>query len=1094
MRHKPPLVLWEVECGRELGAVVGWMRAPAFNGGDDLHSGAKAVSRRCGGTRQGVGTDEAPSATLANQTIRSVQASQITVKWILRPPNAGIEDRSKANVKRSRRLLCAMRLMVCFFILISASACMLFGQRGNSEQAGNTESPILAEQLLTSYEGQNVSSIQIAGRPEYNTSQLARFLVQQVGQPFSQEKVQKSADALKAAGAFQQVKIQVLPESNGVRVIFVLEPAVYFGIFQFPGAQRFSYSQLIQASNYPIQTAFNPDEVSEDNQALQQFLQQEGYFHAEVTPHIAVDPTHAIANVQFDTKLGTRARFGSAVIRGVPLGEETNLQRKLTKIPARIHGAAIRPGKPYRRSTLTKATQYLQKSLEKQGYLGAQVKLSGAEYEGAENRADIYFAANPGALTHVDIRGSHLWSWTRKSLLPIYQGVGVDEETVQEGRQALISYFQSKGFFDVEVKSQFEKESKYDTIIYQITKNRKHKVTSVTLLGNQAVNASELTKQIAVQKKHLFSRGKFSDQLVQTSVNHLVAIYKSEGFSDARVTSSVTRNGGNVQVSFRVVEGPRDIVSSLRLEGADTLSESQFAPGGLKVATGQPYSWAHVQADRTNILAHYLQAGYLMAGFRETASEVSKNDPHHINVVYHIYEGPRVMTGNVLTLGRARTQQHLINDDIAAIKPGKPLTESELLTAGSKLYDHTGVFDWAEVDPKEPITTQNEDDVLVKVHEAKRNDLTYGFGFEVIRRGGSIPSGTVALPNLPPIGLPSNFTTSETTFYGPRGTIQYTRNNLRGKGESFSVTGFAGRLDQRGAIYYIDPNFRWSPWKATTSISVEHNEENPIFSSQDEQGSYQIQRAIDRSNKDIFFLQYGFGKVDLTRVLIPSLVPAQDQHVRLSTISANLTRDTRDNPVDEHKGVLRSIELDFNSSKLGSSVDFAKLTGQAAFYKEAFHHIVWADSVRIGLAQPFNGSFVPLSEAFFSGGGNSLRGFPLDGAGPQRSVQVCSTGSSSDCSFIKVPSGGNELLILNSEARIPLRIKKGLSLVAFYDGGNVFPYVGFHDFTSLYSNNVGLGLRYSTPVGPIRVDIGRNLNPVQGVDATQYFIGIGQAF
>jgi outer membrane protein assembly factor BamA len=352
----------------------------------------------------------------------------------------------------------------------------------------------------------------------------------------------------------------------------------------------------------------------------------------------------------------------------------------------------------------------------------------------------------------------------------------------------------------------------------------------------------------------------------------------------------------------------------------------------------------------------------------------------------------------------------------------------------------------------------------------------------------------VALPNLPPIGLPSNFTSSETTFYGPRGTFEYTRNNLLGKGESLSVTGFAGRLDQRGAVYYIDPNFRWSRWKATTSFSFERNEENPIFSSQQEQGTLQFQHALDEKRKTNFFAQYAFSQVDFTRILIPALVPTQDQHVRLSTLSGNITHDSRDNPLDEHKGLLQSLEIDFNTSKLGSSVDFVKLTGQAAFYREKFHHIVWAESIRIGLAEPFLNSFVPLSEAFFSGGGNSLRGFPLDSAGPQRQVEVCSSGSSSACTSIQVPEGGNELLILNSEARIPLPIKKGLSLAAFYDGGNVFPYVGFHDFASLYSNNVGLGLRYATPVGPIRIDLGRNLNPIPGIQATQYFIGIGQAF
>jgi outer membrane protein assembly factor BamA len=330
-----------------------------------------------------------------------------------------------------------------------------------------------------------------------------------------------------------------------------------------------------------------------------------------------------------------------------------------------------------------------------------------------------------------------------------------------------------------------------------------------------------------------------------------------------------------------------------------------------------------------------------------------------------------------------------------------------------------------------------------------------------------------------------------------------------GKGDSLSFTGFAGRLDQRGAAYYIVPNFRWSPWKATTSVSADRNEENPLFSSQQELASTQIQRPLDKAQKNTLFLRYSFSQTDLTRILIPDLVPTQEDHVRLSTLSANFTRDTRDNPLDEHSGVLESAELDMNSTKLGSSVNFAKLTGQVAHYHQGFHNIVFATSLRIGLAQPYANSRVPLSEEFFTGGGNSLRGFPLDSAGPQRQVDVCSSGSSTDCTKILVPSGGNELLLINAEARIPLTIKKGLSLVTFYDGGNVFPRVGFYGFTSKsnnvgnsnnmdlglgYKNNVGLGLRYATPVGPVRIDLGQNLNPVQGIKATQYFISIGQAF
>ena len=952
-----------------------------------------------------------------------------------------------------------------------------------------------AEQILTSYQGQTVTSIDIAGRPDLKVDQFTSELAQQAGQPFDKEKIDSTVSALKAAGKFQYIRIQVEPEANGLRVLFVVEPAVYYGIFQFPGAERFTYSRLVQVANYTSQAPYNAMEVEHDRQLLMRFFQQTGYFQAQVSAELKIDTQHGTVNVLFHSDLSRKAKFGTIDIAGLPPAQTADLDRRLTTLFARAHGAAIRNGKTFNRSTLNKATTYLTSRLQKEGFLAAQVKLEGAEYHADTNRADIHFSVKPGAKMQVQIAGAHLWPWTKKALLPEYLGVGVDAETVQEGQQALISHYQAKGYFDVKVTSAMSGDDKLRTVVYHVTREKKHKVSDVRLTGESQLKADDLEPHIAVQQKHFFSHGQFSDQLVRTSVNNLKSVYQSQGFSNVQVTSSVVNHGGDIQVAFHITEGPRDIVSALSIEGANTFPESQFAPKGLKVAAGQPYSQANVEADRASIGANYLKAGYLTSSFRETATQVSKNDPHHIDVVYHIYEGPRVFTGDILTLGRVHTQQQLINNDIATIKPDAPLTETNLLTAGSNLYNHTGVFDWSEVDPKSQITTQTSEDVLVKVHEAKRNEFTYGFGFEVINRGGSIPSGTVGLPNLPPVGLPSNFKTSQATFYGPRGTLQYTRNNLRGKGESLSLTAFAGRLDQRAAIYYIDPNFRWSSWKSTVSFSAERNEENPIFSSQQEIATYQIQRFIDSAKKDLFFVKYSFSKTDLTRVEIPELVPTADQHVHLSGFGVNLTRDTRDNVLDAHKGVFGSLEVDINSSKLDSSVDFAKLTSQAAFYKEKFHHIVWANSIRIGLAQPYANSRVPLSEAFFTGGGDSLRGFPLDGAGPQRNIYVCSTGQTApNCPQINVPSGGNELFVINAEARIPLPIKKGLSIVPFYDGGNIFPRIGFHDFTSLYSNNVGVGLRYSTPVGPIRVDLGHNLNPVPGVSSTQYFISIGQAF
>ena len=185
---------------------------------------------------------------------------------------------------------------------------------------------------------------------------------------------------------------------------------------------------------------------------------------------------------------------------------------------------------------------------------------------------------------------------------------------------------------------------------------------------------------------------------------------------------------------------------------------------------------------------------------------------------------------------------------------------------------------------------------------------------------------------------------------------------------------------------------------------------------------------------------------------------------------------------------------------MGSNFSFARLMLQTAYYKNVFHGIVWANSIRIGLEQPFGNSHVPLSEKFFSGGGSTLRGFPLNGAGPQQSIPACGTpGVPSTCAFITVPTGGDQMFILNSEFRIPINydlplVHKNLGVVPFYDGGNVYQKIGFHNFGANYTNSVGIGLRYETPVGPIRIDVGHNLNPPPGITATQYFITIGQAF
>jgi outer membrane protein assembly factor BamA len=285
-----------------------------------------------------------------------------------------------------------------------------------------------------------------------------------------------------------------------------------------------------------------------------------------------------------------------------------------------------------------------------------------------------------------------------------------------------------------------------------------------------------------------------------------------------------------------------------------------------------------------------------------------------------------------------------------------------------------------------------------------------------------------------------------------------------------------------------------SEWGSLTSFSIERTSENPLFTAGLGDLSFQVERLISRKHNTRLQIRYDFNKTILSHLIVPELVLPRDRNVRLSTISGTLIRDTRDKPLDAHRGIFSTLNLGITPTAFGSSANFAKLLGQFAYYKPV-QSLVFANSIRLGLAIPFAQSFVPTSELFFSGGGTSLRGFPINEAGPQRIVPFCNVlQNQTGCVNVTVPVGGRQLFILNSEMRFPTKIMKALGGVVFYDGGNVYSAININNFVDNYSNTVGVGLRYSTPVGPIRIDIGRNLNRVPGLSATQYFITLGQAF
>lgn len=946
------------------------------------------------------------------------------------------------------------------------------------------------------FEGRTVNRVDMAASPVTDVESFRRLLKQKVNEPFSIEKIRESVEVLQKTALFSEVQVKVEPELSGVHITFLLQPAFYVGMVSFPGANSFSYTRMLQAVNIPEQTPFVEDLVRNGKGALLNLFHADGYFLATIDPETQRDEKHLTVKLTYRCNLGPRAKIGELKFPGLPESQANELRGALSSLWARAKGASLRKGQRFTQARIVKSQDYLRTHLRNSGHLTPVVRLNEPDYQPGTNRANLTFEVQPGPLVSVRVVGAHIWKRTLRRLLPIYEENSIDAELVDEGGRNLVAHFQAKGFFDVRVQPQFEATGDSIRVIYTVHKDGRHRVDEVHFEGNEYFSDKQLQAALAVRKGNrlLFRRGKFSNDLLRKSVASLTNLYRNEGFSKVKIQPQVRDHEPQIDVTFQILEGPQDRVNSLLILSAQNEPIQPHTQQPLRLGPGKPFSQKLLEDDRSQILASYFDDGYLNARF-DSSTARHPDDPQQLDVVYRLALGPRAKAGEVTLVGVQHTRPVLIRSITAPnVKEAQPISRSRLLTAESDLYT-LGIFDWASVGPLRPIEGQQNEEVLVKVHESKRNTMDVGVGFEAVPRSGNVPVGAVVLPGLPQVSLGEHFRTSQKSFYGPRFSFQYARRNLRGRAETASIGLLYSRLDQRATFTYSDPRLRGSPWASLFSISGERTTENPIYEARLGQVSWQIEKVLDKKRTKTARIRYSFQKTNLSNITIPELVLPEDQHVRLSTLFGEFIRDTRDQPLDAHRGLYQTASFGIAPTALGSSADFTRFLGQSALYLPLRPWLVWANNFRLGLAAPFSNSRVPLSERFFSGGPDSLRGFPLNGAGPQRPVTVCNDpNDASTCSLISVPVGGLMLAILNSEARFPIPLKSGLGAAVFYDAGNVYRNINFRQFTSDYTSSVGFGLRYRTPVGPIRIDFGYNLNAPAGVRPWQYFVTLGQAF
>ena len=970
---------------------------------------------------------------------------------------------------------------------------------------------------LSKYQGVRVQAIEFRGIKGTNPDMLRQLLVQKTGEPLDGDKIRASLRVLYATGRFATLQVEAEPgQAKGLSLVFVATENYFNGDVNVDGAPAKTNPkahQLVESSKLDLGATFLQENIDRSVERMLKVMADNGYYKAAITydlrPH---DDTRQV-DIDFHVVPGGLARVGEVTIKG-DTGIPPDKVRSLTK---------LKSGDKVKQQHVARALERLREKYQKNDHLEAQVSLIEHRYHPDTNRLDYVFKVEEGPTVAITADGAKISNRQLRKLVPVYQENAVDDDLLNEGRRNMRDYLQTKGYFDVTVEVERESlpEKKRLNIVYKIDSGVRHRLVALRIEGNKYFDTDTVRERMELEPSSmLLPNGRFSQRLLAGDLAVIKNLYQTNGFLDVKVTADLRDDyqgkESQMAVVIKIEEGPQTRVSSLQVAGNHSFPRDRLTPLMSEVE-GQPYSQANVASDRDAVTYFYYNHGFPNVQFEATASPVP-GEAQRMQVAYTITEGDQVFVEHVLVTGREYTRAYIVNREMR-IGDGDPLSQARMVDSQRRLYD-LGLFNQVDMAVQNPDGQEPSKNVLFNLQEAKRWTFRYGGGIEF------------ATGNIPTTNNPQG-----KTGVSPNGVLEVTRLNMFGRDQTLTLRARAGLLTRRALIGYDAPHlFHLEKWRLNATAFYDNTADVNTFTSERLEGTLQAEQKYSRATTLLYRLSFQRVAIDPNSLVIdPTLVPLYSKPVRLAIPSFTYVRDTRDNPIDSHKGSYNIADLGLATSALGSEANFGKVLLQNSTYRTFKKRWVFARSTQIGILHPYGtnnfltlppagtplpteATSVPLPELFFAGGSNSLRGFSINQAGP-RDLQ---TG---------YPIGGQGLFINNLEIRTPPVglpfVGDNLGFVFFHDMGNVFDTANHiisgmlriqqpsiancsaptSKATCNFSYNpqaVGMGLRYRTPVGPVRLDVGYNLNPtrypIQEQDKVEtlrhinFYFSIGQTF
>ncbi len=1000
-------------------------------------------------------------------------------------------------------------------------------EQPSSEAAPASTVHASATDSLRAWAGLKIESVQFAGVDGIRLSPLPAQLPLQVGKPLRAEDVRESLRRLYATGLYQGIEVQGIRHGDQVSLIFSGKQTLFLGKITVGGVKNDRLTtQLQRATRLSPGTQYNEGKLEQADDLLQQTLQENGYYQGKVSRTTTLDGADEQVDVQYRVDTGKQVRVGSVKVQGDSgLTNEQFRRKGKLKVNGKVN-----------RDTVSRAISGLRKNYQKQQRLEANVGLESKDFQDATNRLNYSFNAVQGPTVKIVVNGVKLSDGKIRNLVPVYQEGTVDEDLLNEGDRRIRDYYQRDGYFDVKVSHQRTASPTNTLIEYAVQLGDRHRVLSIHIKGNKYFSTDVIQPRLSVTKSNLFLRyGAYSQALTQADINAITNLYQSNGFSNVKVTSEVKAVASNrkneadaLTVTYQVDEGQQQKIGTYNVAGENQIPMDQLSPL-LNLEGGQPYSASSIIGDRDAILEYYLKKGFSHAEVN-IDQQTDKADPSHINVTFRIKEGEQIFVNRILVSGLHYTRPGTIAPHVL-IHPGQPLDQSALLETQRQMYDLT-LFNEVNAAVQNPAGNEQRKNVLLQFTEAKRWDVDYGFGFQAQTGNPSTncpnPASLIQL-GINPGSYEANCSPNGKTGASPLVLFDVSRLNLMGRNQSITLRTEYGTLEQLVSLIYSSPHIFNNP-KFDFSMSGGYTNAQDVttYAASRLEGTVRLTHRPTLPTTLIYQFTYRRVKVDPNSVQVaPNEIPLVSEPVRVGGPGVTWIRDTRrPTALDAKSGTYNSVEEFVTDKVFASEANFNRMDmTNSSYYTVNKKGLVLARSTRFGFERAFGDpadEYIPLPERLYAGGAQSLRGFSINSAGPRDSL----TG---------FPIGGAGVFANSTELRFPNPrlpyLGDALGFVLFHDMGNVFdkssdiwPSIirikqphsytckdlsaadqqvavrssstnetgtcNFNDF----SHAIGLGLRYHTPIGPIRLDFSYNLNPpIYPVIVTYGTLSNGQA-